>query len=368
MSDELNRQLLQAASQGELETVRQLLTRGANPNTQDHLGDTALIFACRNPVSVEIVQVLLELPDINVHILNNEGCSALMEACIDDDNDVIVTALLEHGSEPNITESESNLTALMYASMKGHSKIVPILLQYGADATRKDNDGKTALMLSVIPIDEDDDDDDDDDDDESDEDSTSTMVKSLLEFNANPDIQDNDGKTALTHAIERCNYDSTIPIYKVYMERDSRYFQDQMTDHNRLYPFTIHTLCLMKALCEARRNIESNYGVYKKKRLHDLLSSVITQLRRAVAQQEPQEPQQPQEPLVTMEDISRSISSLITEQRNTVDRSSWNCSDGTSIFAIKGIQDHVSGFVGPSRLLDEQQQVERSSKRRRMNP
>ena len=48
----------------------------------------------------------------------------------------------------NIDAKGNGKTALMYACVKGNSKIVDLLLQYGANMDVKDNDGKTAFMLA----------------------------------------------------------------------------------------------------------------------------------------------------------------------------------------------------------------------------
>ena len=48
----------------------------------------------------------------------------------------------------NIDAKGDGKTALMYACIKGNSKIVDLLLEYGANMDLTDNNGKTAFMLA----------------------------------------------------------------------------------------------------------------------------------------------------------------------------------------------------------------------------
>jgi len=56
--------------------------------------------------------------------------------------------LLEAGADVNARYS-NELTALMWASAYGHVATVRFLLGRGADATLRDNRGKTAMMLAT---------------------------------------------------------------------------------------------------------------------------------------------------------------------------------------------------------------------------
>lgn len=72
----------------------------------------------------------------------------LIEAAVNG-NIIKVTNLLTQGADVNVKDS-NGLTALMMASMEGHSKIVNIFLANGADVNSKNNDDVTVLMAASL--------------------------------------------------------------------------------------------------------------------------------------------------------------------------------------------------------------------------
>jgi ankyrin repeat protein len=103
--------LHKAAYEGDAERVKELLKKGANPNTKDVFGRTPL----------------------------HEAAS---EGSVD-----VVKLLLEHGADPNI-QDEVGWTPLHSAALWGHDDVVKLLLVYGADPTVKDKDERTPLDLA----------------------------------------------------------------------------------------------------------------------------------------------------------------------------------------------------------------------------
>ncbi|MDD3673712.1 MAG: ankyrin repeat domain-containing protein, partial [Synergistaceae bacterium] len=57
--EELNEQLIKAANNGDTATVRKMLEQGADPNSRNNYGKTALMYACRNG-EPEMIQMLLD--------------------------------------------------------------------------------------------------------------------------------------------------------------------------------------------------------------------------------------------------------------------------------------------------------------------
>ena len=102
-------EFLDAAFRGRTETVKKLLARGANPDSRDDIGQTALMGAARNG-----------------HVQT-------------------VIVLLEAGAEVNVKLHATNWTALLLAAFYGHAKVVKALLAHGADPKVRDSEGKTAL-------------------------------------------------------------------------------------------------------------------------------------------------------------------------------------------------------------------------------
>ena len=147
--------LIDAVKNGNIKRVRELLDSGADPNiTDNNLGDTALISACRgsawrpggNQPRIDIVELLLDHgadPNIRGYI----GSTALIYASFRSRAD-IVRLLLRRGANPNIKRYTDGVTSLIMASGKGHIDIVRLLLDNGADPNIREDNGDTALMAA----------------------------------------------------------------------------------------------------------------------------------------------------------------------------------------------------------------------------
>ena len=108
----LQRQLMQAARQGELRKVRRLLSHGVNVNGVNANGGTALMYAA-----------------VGGH-------------------EPVVALLLSHGADVN-AQGSTGWGALMLASAKGHVQVVQCLLDAGADVNLRDVYRWTPLMRAV---------------------------------------------------------------------------------------------------------------------------------------------------------------------------------------------------------------------------
>ena len=115
---------------------------------------------------------------------SNEGSgmdvwNALMIAIQKGHSD-IVKLLLENGAQVNLQDN-NGICALMSASQKGHSDIVKLLLEYSAHVNVQDDDGLSALMTAS-------------------QNGHSQVAKILLENSAQVDMQDKSGRCALMDA------------------------------------------------------------------------------------------------------------------------------------------------------------------------
>ena len=119
-----------AANQSDLETAGLLIRAGANVNAANDYGVTALALACANR-SAGMVERLLEAEaDPNLALWTGE--TSLM-ACVRTGNLDAVKALLDHGADVNAKESEKGQTALMWAVANQHPEIAQALIARGAD-------------------------------------------------------------------------------------------------------------------------------------------------------------------------------------------------------------------------------------------
>jgi serine/threonine-protein phosphatase 6 regulatory ankyrin repeat subunit B len=155
--------LLMAAADGDLDTVRHLLAppRSADPDARDEIGRTALMRACENG-HVEIVKYLLEHAETDparraaIRATDRRGRTPLIWAAIGGVRE-IVSLLLKHDPETVSTRSSRGRTALMEACHQGWPGIVEDLLKAIEDeASRqsavdeRDNAGNTPLSEAFL--------------------------------------------------------------------------------------------------------------------------------------------------------------------------------------------------------------------------
>ena len=138
-------QLRQAALDGNIAKVKDLLEQGVNVNAVDSEGHTALIFAAFNGHS----EILLDLLTAGAKVDSRDvmGRTALMYGSTGPFPEA-VKILLDKGADPNVVDSDEHFTALMHAAAEGHLEVVKVLMSHGADHTLKDIDGDDAVTFA----------------------------------------------------------------------------------------------------------------------------------------------------------------------------------------------------------------------------
>lgn len=126
------------------EVIKLLLEAGADPNTQDKNGVTVFLRATQLPEGNDFFRMLLEY-GADPHVVSKGGGTALSNAILVE-NDELVKFLLELKVDVNIPYKRAGTTPLIVATNKGNRDIVNLLLQYGADSSRRDASGRTALI------------------------------------------------------------------------------------------------------------------------------------------------------------------------------------------------------------------------------
>jgi ankyrin repeat protein len=155
---EVNRQdnsgksaLTHAASGGNHEVVRMLLTRGdVQVNVRDARKQTPLMHAALWPRGVAVIKILLERDDIKINWQDANGQTALSIAAACRDSEAEVRALLGHSEVQADLKDDAGRTPLSYAAELGSTEVVKLLVQReDVKIHSKDRYGRTPLSYAV---------------------------------------------------------------------------------------------------------------------------------------------------------------------------------------------------------------------------
>jgi uncharacterized protein len=138
--------LHEAASNGNINIVIDLLQKGAEVDKADGDGRTALMYAAYNGHSQVVRELLAH--NARVNMTDVAGRTALMFAASGPFPET-VKLLLDHKADPNITDLQEHFTALMFAACEGQQENVKLLLAARADPDLKDIDGDNASGFAV---------------------------------------------------------------------------------------------------------------------------------------------------------------------------------------------------------------------------
>ena len=134
--DVLNNPFLYAGAEGYLDILKLANEAGADPGITNRFGGTALIPASEHGY-VDVVSYLLEETRVDVNHVNNLGWTALLEAIILNDGgphqQQVVRLLISHGADVNIADGDG-VTPLAHARQRGYTEIAHALLDAGAKA------------------------------------------------------------------------------------------------------------------------------------------------------------------------------------------------------------------------------------------
>ena len=187
----INNAFVDLSESGRIASLRMLLVEGAEINK---VGENSLLAAAGSTVIgipeqqlVNTVRFLLDR-GVDVNTQSKEGWTALLLAIINERTSM-AEFLLERGADINAKCICSGFlnggwSALMMSVTEGLNKIVDILLTKGAHVNEINNDGKTALMIAVGSF----------------SDANIKTVQALLDSGAHVNAKDNKGRTALSIA------------------------------------------------------------------------------------------------------------------------------------------------------------------------
>lgn len=123
------------------EAVKLLIKAGADINTQDIIGYSALMRATENN-HFEVISILLKA-GADVNAKDDEGKTALMFAAKYCENPEVTEILIDAGAEDAI--DNNGQSALIMAADSGHADVILALIEAGTDATLRDKLGNMAV-------------------------------------------------------------------------------------------------------------------------------------------------------------------------------------------------------------------------------
>lgn len=148
---DINKELLRAARRGEVDKVKQLLDEGADVNSKDDRGLSAIMYAVASEVFGVVKELITRGADITV--ADDNGATPLHLAAYSSEIEILKLIINTHLADHDSLDAKDDhgQTPLHTAAAGGYANSVILLLQNGADATIENNDGITAYDIASSP-------------------------------------------------------------------------------------------------------------------------------------------------------------------------------------------------------------------------
>jgi len=195
-----SKKFIESIRNNDIDLTKLFVCAGIDVNAiEEASGNTALMIASLNGYE-DLVTLLLNSDDANVNDKNaKDGETALIKACHNNYTETI-RRLLNGGADVNISNSLKK-TPLIIAAENDYKDLVQQLLrEKGLKINAQDNEGKTALIYSVIN-------------------GYNEIGKDLLGAEADPDIKDREDQTALSYAENLRNLEMQQELEKCVKKR-----------------------------------------------------------------------------------------------------------------------------------------------------
>lgn len=222
----VNKSLIDAVKNNDIEKIKELISIGVDLNIQDNVGRTAIYHAVWEK-NKNIIKILIDAGS-NVDQQDLNRSNPLMKACCNQNDDTeIVEMLINAKANLDIIGHNNLETALHWADTMGNGKIVNVLVKAGANLNLKYNKGHTILMSAGLSCKND-------------------LVNLLLDSGADINLKNDNNKTALQLAREaKRNEVVKILIDKVNIWKQEAIKSVKNNDFNNFkkYILKIGTIC-----------------------------------------------------------------------------------------------------------------------------
>lgn len=183
---------------GHIKIAKSLIAYGAQIDAENDINCTPLILASSN-TNIEIIELLLK-SGANINKRNENGLTCLHEASYTDRNNTsILQLMLQNNADINLCDHEG-WSPIVLSTLAGNIENIKLLLENGAQLnTNVFGIFPLHFACAMNRID---------------------IVKLLLEYNANTNIKNEEGKTALQYAIdtESSNIDELKLLFNIHKE------------------------------------------------------------------------------------------------------------------------------------------------------
>lgn len=111
---------------GDLNMLREVLNRGANPNYVDREGKSAIFYAVEKGKNIELAKLLIK-HGAKLNQTDNSGKTPIIDA-----DSLFIPLLVENGANVNVTYSVYGFSAMSGAASRGDIERMKLLHQHGA--------------------------------------------------------------------------------------------------------------------------------------------------------------------------------------------------------------------------------------------
>jgi ankyrin repeat protein len=240
-----------AATKSNPAITKALLQKGADPNLEDEIGWTPFYFAALEDPTKENLNVLAMLGEtMELNQQDENGLTQLHIAASRGDTEV-VDELLKAGANPNIA-TRTGLTAFSIAAQNGYSEIMKLLIK---NSNFEKNKMATSPLYHAAYY------------------GNNELVTLLLQVGADPNVKNEVGNTQLHIAASQDHFKVLNILLDAGADPDAKNKHDQMP-----LDFAIqnqHVKCAMKLLIEQFKYCIKTYQILEKETNPEILKNLL---------------------------------------------------------------------------------------------